>query len=151
MVLWCFAERFASKPVICELAHCDPPAPTSCTSAALFEQTDNSCPEHVLSIRRKDGWRTTTPFPPLLSWCKCSLCCWYALVMQFVCSCYAQAVETRSGAALLNRMAVTWLGMLTWWVGEWSVWGVHYCMFIQGVPLATEPGISLIILTPMKI
>ena len=25
------------------------------------------------------------------------------------------------------------------------------CVYIEGVPLATEPGISLIILTPMKI
>jgi len=29
--------------------------------------------------------------------------------------------------------------------------GVPFCLNIQGVPLATEPGISLIILTPMKI
>jgi len=32
-----FGERVASEPVISELAHCDTPTPTSCTSAALFE------------------------------------------------------------------------------------------------------------------
>jgi hypothetical protein len=72
---------FAAQPVICELAHPDKPTTTSCTSAALFEQTDNSCLQHVLSIRTKDRLRATAPFPPLLTRCKCNLCCCYVLVM----------------------------------------------------------------------
>jgi hypothetical protein len=31
------------------------------------------------------------------------------------------------------------------------MWTDSCTVFVQGVPLATEPGISLIILTPMKI
>ena len=39
------------------------------------------------------------------------------------------------------------------WPYGWNFWFIekHKVLLIQGVPLATEPGISLIILTPMKI